>query len=241
MIGNDDSRIAWLQLKWGLFSASEISKLYPPGKIIDKKTGQREMFSETGLSYIEKVACESYSLFNLDDNVETYDMKLGKMREPQAFQHLYKLIGLKDLSYFGEGNPMFFNYCKDSGCSPDVVALKPGAMSFDEGNVSFGAEIKAPKRLTHWQYLKTIRKASDLYALLPDYYGQCQFAIMTFKCDHWLWCSYNEYLPFNEQMVIIEVPRDDNWCNNMEMRLKQAVKLKYQEIEDVKNRNHVAI
>ena len=212
----------WKLARSGKFTASSISKIMLPGK--------DNMFSKGGLTYINEVACDAYTLFE-DRNVQTYSMMMGKIKEPEAFAFYSKLIGLNGLQYFGDGNPLFKEYCKDSGGSPDAIA------PVDADTVSFGGEFKCPDRDTHWDYLKTIKDQYDLKKLCPDYYGQCEFLMRTFKCDLWHWVSYNEYFPLKDRALIIEVKWDKNYQNDLEVRLQQAIKMKYELIEQFKTRS----
>lgn len=216
---------AWKMAKWGMFSASEIDVLAVPAK--------SGVFSSGAETYIEDVAREAYTLYNDDDNVETWAMKKGKMKEGQSFSHYRRLIGdLSSLEYFGGGNPYFEKYCADSGSSPDCVAW----INKDEKKASFGSELKNPNAKTHWGYWKTIKDQFDLKMVERKHYGQCQFNMITFKTDLWHWCSYNEYFPFKHQMLIIEVKADKGYQDNLTIRLKMAVKKKWQLIEEMKNR-----
>lgn len=227
MISIDDATAeeAWKVKKWGKFSASEIDVLS-----VQPKNG---VFSDGAMTYIEDVAREAYTIFNDDDNVETYAMKKGKMKESQSYGHYRRLMGdFAGLEYFGGGNPYFEQYCADSGASPDCVAWINKA----EKIASFGAELKNPNAKTHWEYLRTIKDQIDLKMSNRKYYGQVQFNMMTFKVDLWHWCSYNEYFPFKDQMLILEVKADKVYQSNLAIRLKMAVKKKWELIEEMKSR-----
>lgn len=224
MIGDIESATeAWLQNKWGKFSASQIFHLMTPGK-------GNEIFSPGGITYIEHVAREAYTLFNNEESVESFAMKMGKVREPQSFAFLRRLIGFDKMEYYGGSNPLFQEYCPDSGASPDCLALLP------DGNASFGAELKNPTGKTHMHYLRTLKDQFDLLKQSEEYYAQVQFNLMVFKCDLWLWSSHNEYFPFKDRMLILECKSDKNYQRNLDIRLKMAVKKKYQIIEELKNR-----
>lgn len=227
--GSKDSEKAkvdkWKLEKHGKFSASNIFKLMMPGK-------GGEAFSVGGLTYIEEVAQEAYTIYTDDENLETYDMRMGKIREPQAakyYQHLLK--GVPNIEYYGGSNPLFKHYCPDSGASPDCLVWK------DSTSVSWGAEFKCPKRGTHWDYLMKIKDDVDLKMASAQYYGQCQMGMLAFDTDLWHWCSYNEYYTLaKDKMLIIEVKRDKTYIENLKIRLKMAVKKKWELIEQMKNR-----
>lgn len=211
----------WLLDKWGCFSASEMYKL------LSKGVG--EMFGKGAKTYIEEVAIEAYTMFNTDENVETYAMKMGKIREAESFYYYVRLLGIEFMKYFGGDNPVFKKYCEDSGCSPDSLAEKT------DGTVSFGAEFKNNQRKQHFTDLRTIKDADDLKKEHIDDYTQCQFSMMCYKTDLWHWCSYNEYFPEKDKMLIIEVKEDKSFQDNLIVRLAMAKKIKYRIIEQRNN------
>lgn len=235
---NDTSKEdTWLLEKWGCFSASEIYHLTIPGtrpktedeleeskKKGDKRKTVDTMWGAGAISYIKKVARQAYTIYNDRDGVETMAMKNGKRDEPAAFGHLYKKLSFPNLTYHGGDNPLFEKYCPSSGTSPDVLAR------IDENTVSFGAELKCLTGDAHFDYLFDVGSDDDSAERLKDYeykfWVQCQFAMMTFKCDLWLFAYYNEFFKGKDKMPIIEIKKDENFCMNLNVRIKQAVKIK---------------
>lgn len=220
----EDAEAAWKKEKWGKFSASEIDVLAIPGK--------GTTFSDGAETYIEKMAREEYTIFNDEENVETFSMRKGKMKEAQSFGHYRRLVGFDGLEYFGGSNPYFEKYSQDSGSSPDCLAW----IDKEKKTVSFGGELKNPNSKTHWDYLRNVKDQFDLRKINRQYYGQCQFGMMTFKTSLWHWCSYNEYFPFKDQMLIIEVVPDLAYQSALSVRLKMAEKKKWELIEEMKLR-----
>lgn len=222
----------WKLDKWGKFSASEEWKLMAKGTM-DKKTLTIPMFSEGGMTYIGEVAREAYTLYNEEDNGESFAMRNGKAKEHISFGWLInKVLKTDVLTYYGNLNPIFQLYTADSGTSPDSVAWK----DYAAGIASFGAELKNPTAKVHMEYLMTIKDQQDLKAKCLNYYTQVQKAMMTFKTDLWLWCSHNEYFPEKDRMLIIEVKADKNFQNDLDARIAAATKEKYKIIEQLKNR-----
>lgn len=213
---------AWKRAKWGRFSASQIFHLMVPGK-------KDEIFSTGGITYIEQVAREGYTLFNEEENAESFHMRMGKVREPASFARLRQILGFDGLEYYGGDNPVFDLYTEDSGVSPDCKAILP------DGTVSFGAELKNPTGKVHMSYLRNIKDQNDLKKVSEEYYAQVQKAILTYRCDFWLWTSHNEFFPFKDQMHIIEVKADRQYQDNMSIRIKIATKKKYEIIEELKS------
>lgn len=219
---SDEAESKWLLDKWGKLSASEIDNLSTPGKGVT--------FSPGGVAYIERIAREAFTLFNMEENNMSKAMANGKKKEPEAFQFYLRLIGMGDaVEYFGGSNPYFEHYCPDSGASPDAIVWK------DKENrlVSWGVELKCPSSKIHFDYLRKIKTQFDLKEMNPQYYGQVQFNLMTFKADLWHWCSYNEYYPIKHRMKILEVVPDKNYQNNLKIRIKMAVKMKYEIIKEM--------
>ncbi len=227
-----DPRQAWLEKKWGRFSASEEGQLTVMGPA-DKKTGVRPFFGDGAVTYIREVARQAYTMFNdEEDQGMSFQMKMGIAKEHISFAYLQKMLGRDVLTYYGNLNPLFELYTEDSGTSPDSVAWK------DELNkiVSFGAELKNPSGKIHMHYLETVRTWEDLKKESIKFYTQCQKAMMTFKTDLWLWCSHNEYFPAKDRMLIIEIPADKAFQADLDIRIEMATKEKYKVMENLKNR-----
>lgn len=144
-ITDNSKEEAWKLARKGKFTASASHRLLSKGK--------DAIFGAGALSYINEVACDAYTLFE-DESYESYDMKMGKIVEPEIAAHYEKVTGIMISDYYGCTNPHFepyYNYPDDSGGSPDAVIRSPS------GNVSFGAEFKRPKRMTHWNYINQIK------------------------------------------------------------------------------------
>lgn len=216
----------WLQERWANFSSSAIHPITIEGKTI-KGTTSKEMFGEGAKTLIMTIARQAYTRYNEEDNVETYRMKVGKTKEAESFEYLKKTRGIPQLVHYGGSNPVFklHSTIKDFGCSPDGVAPLPN------DRISFGCEMKCPSGATHFDYLFEIETAEDLKRYEPAYYTQIQSSMMCYDTDLWLWNSYNEYFPLKERMLTIEVPKDNQFCSNLEIRLMQASKLKNKIVE----------
>lgn len=213
----------WLQMKWAMFSASDIHLL------TDKSSGTK-MFGKGAATYILKVARQACSLFNSDDKIDTHDMRMGKLKET-ACAHFYKqMIGLDSIEHHGDYNPLFHPYNEHSGVSPDALAKK------SDGTISFGSEFKNPSADTHFRYLFEIDSQWDLKAESEKYYAQCQFSMMAFKTDLWHWVSYNEYMNKpSQKMLIIEIQEDKRYQDNLEIRLASAIRIKKKIVEMINN------
>lgn len=213
----------WLMDKWGKFGASDMHKLWAKG------VGSN-MFGVGAVTHIKKVARQAYTMFNTQDSVETYAMKMGKVLEPQSFGYIYKLLGVPEVEYYGSSNPVFIphhenDFKADTGCSPDAAAKLPN------GKISFGIELKNPNGDTYWDYLTEITDQKSLLKCCKDFYTQCQFSMACTDTDLWLWCCYNEFYPVKDRAIIIEVTPDAQFMEELNERVFAAIKKKYELIE----------
>jgi hypothetical protein len=215
--------LEWLKEKWGCFSASEMFKLLSDGK--------GEMFGVGAKTYIEEVAIEAYTMFNQDENVSTWSMEKGKMKEFESHQYHKNtyLMGLPNIIYCGGGNPVFKKYNEYSGCSPDSIINRPN------GEIMFGAEYKNNGSKQHFRDLRLIDTSKDLLTQHKDDYTQVQFSMMCYGVDLWHWCSYNEYFPENDKMLLIECEQDKQFQDNLDIRLSMAIKIRNRIIEQRMN------
>lgn len=218
----------WLMDKWGKFGASDSAKLLAKG------VGQN-MFGVGAMTYIKKVARQAYTMFNTQDSVETYAMKMGKVLEPQSFGYVYSILRVPELEYYGSSTPIFIPHIKDEyksdvGCSPDAAARRK------DKSISFGLELKNPSGDTHWDYLTEISDAEGLKKCCKDFYSQCQFSMAATGTDLWLWCSYNEFYPDKDKALIIEVTPDEEFMEEMNKRTTGAIKKKYELIEEMQSK-----
>jgi hypothetical protein len=221
----------WKLDKWGKFSASEIHKLMVPGPM-DKKTLEIPMFGEGALTYIKRVARECYTIFNEEESPQTYAMKMGVEREADGAGCYIRFMGIEGITYYGVQNPVFFPYGQHAGVSPDTVLW----MDLGKRIASFGAEGKNPTQETHDWNLDNIRDQHDLKKHYPDYYAQCQFSMMAFNCTLWHWYSHNLYFKGKERILVIEVEANKDFQNSLSLRLKKAIKLKQERIENHQQR-----
>lgn len=212
----------WLRCKWGKFSSSEIELLN------DKGNGK--MFGKGAATYIKRVARQECSVFNTDEGIETAAMRMGKIKEGELFGFYKKMIGLNALVHHGDINPLFHEYLPGVGSSPDCLART------ESGVVSFGAEFKNPKSDTHFSYLFEINDQWDLLKTEPKYYSQCQHAMLAFNADLWHFVSFNEYFKsMSQKMLIVEVKKDQRFCDNLEIRIASAIKIKNKIVEMLNN------
>lgn len=221
-----ESEEKWLQDKWGKFGASDMHKLWAKGV-------GTNMFGVGAMTHIKKIARQAYTMFNTQDSVETYAMKMGKVLEPQSFAYLFQILKLPEIEYYGSANPVFIphhesDFKADTGCSPDAIAKTT------DGRISFGIELKNPNGDTHWDYLTEITDQKSLLKCCKDFYTQCQFSMACTNSDLWLWSSYNEFYPDKDKALIIEVTPDEKFMEDLNLRILSAIKKKYDLLAEMK-------
>lgn len=128
----------WIEQRRGKFSASEIYKIL----------GIKGL-GETGKSYaIEKAIEQLYGKF--EESFISYDMQHGIDTEPLAFA---KFKELKGLDFLEVTNCGFFEYCENSGASPDGLVSDNAIL-----------EIKCPKSTTFFKLVATNEIDQKYYA-----------------------------------------------------------------------------
>ena len=212
MIGEIESKDKWFQDRWGKFTASQIYKLLVGGKA-------GEMFGAGAKAYIKQVAIQKETVFWENPKLEFVKPILwGRRYEQPAFDAYQTATKNVSMRYFGTENPLFLEYDKDSGGSPDGI--------MGEGtDIYWGLEIKCPASTeTHWDYLKMTNQ-HHLEDYCIEYYAQMQFLIMITKANGWHFCSFDErFKDPNKRLKIIEVKPDARFQQSLELRVKQAIK-----------------
>lgn len=212
MIDSIDSKDRWLLARRGRFTASEIGKLLSVGK-------GTEMFGTGALTYIRQKAIEKMTVvWERYELEEVKSLLHGKVHEQPAFEHYKKVTGYYAMRYFGSEEPVFLEFDENSGGSPD------GLMG--EGTIIHrGLEMKCPKNSdVHLDYLE-FKDQWDLRNYNMSYYAQIQFLLMITKAPVWDFCSFDDrFIAPKLKSKVIEVLPDKKFQDNLEIRIKMAVK-----------------
>lgn len=223
------SNAEWKKLRWGKFTGSNCYRLM--GKGFD--------------TYVNEVACERYTAYEHTDFEGTWEMRQGKAKEPQAFEFHRKILskfavdvdgnllypfidGTYNIEYFGDNKPVFKEFDQEPykgwmGNSLDSLISKR------DGTPLFTGEYKCPKRDTHMFYLQNIKDAADLKEHKPEYYWQMQSGFLNYGVDLGHFCSYNEFFPFDQKMLLINVAANKNDQRALKIKLDAGIE-KAQEI-----------
>lgn len=208
----------WFLKRWTKFTASEDYKLMVPGK--------SGMFGTGAWTYIKRKAFEATS--NMTERPELEEVKSllhGKAHEYAAHVEYKKRTGRHDLQYFGDETPIFYPYeplAAEAGGSPDSGCIS------DAGKIYHGAEFKCPKNgENHFDRLDW----KDQWTVKENYiqtYTQCQKLMMCTGAEQWDFVSFDDRQIVKEyRMKIIPIYPDKNFQNNLDVRLRCAIKEKY--------------
>ncbi len=204
----------WLLERRGKFTASQIFKLFSKPSDIKK----RQMFGTGAWTYIEERAMERLTdLYERGSLEEVEALRHGKYMEGQAYRYYVEKSGNHSMRWFGDENPLYLTYNRDSGGSPD------GLMG-ESDIIHRGLELKCPmKPAIHWKYMK-MKDQYDLKAGAFHYYCQCQFLMMITKSPVWDFASFDERFRKEEhKMKIIQLTPDKILQAELDIRIAQAV------------------
>lgn len=213
----------WHKRRRARFTGSENYKLLIPG------AGQ--MFGAGAWTYIKQKAIEMTTrMWERPELEETKSILHGRVHEYPGFLEYVHVTGNNSIMYLGDENPMFYPYkplAEESGATPDSADITP------EGLIQLGAEIKCPKNpLYHFDRLKW-KTQWDVKQNYIECYTQCQFLMMATGAAQWDFVSFDDrQIVRSKKIKIIPIYPDKNFQNNLEVRLRQAIKEKYRIISE---------
>lgn len=191
----------WHNQRNGKFTASEINKLM----------GIKGL-GLTGDGYAIDKAIEQ--LFgNPDESYISYDMERGIELEPLAFA---KFKDLKSLEFLEVENCGFFEYCDNSGASPDGLVSDDAIL-----------EIKCPKAFTFFKLVATNE-------VDQKYFYQMQMQMLATGRNKAYFFNYI-VLDGEEYWHEIIIERDEVVIQKMKERIFEAVTIKNEYINKLNN------
>ena len=217
----------WHLSRWAKFTASENYKLLIGGS-------KGETFGGGAMTYIkEKVLQMTTHYWDRPELDEVKSLLHGKMYEFPAYQATVQQTGYTGLIYMGEDNPLFLEYEAlqgESGGSPDSIRLS------DSATVEIVAELKCPKNpMYHFERLKW-RDQWDLKEGYASCYCQIQNLMLITGAPLGLFTSFDDRQKRPEKKAkIIEVKPDRKFQDNLDLRLRMAVKEKYRIYDEYMN------
>jgi exodeoxyribonuclease (lambda-induced) len=193
--------LEWFEQRRGKFTASETFKIM----------GVRGL-GETGNTFALEKAIELVCDPE-DDNFVSSDMQRGIDLEPLAFA---KFKELKEVEFLEVENCGFFEYCENSGASPDGLVSDDAVL-----------EIKCPKKTTFFKLVATNEIDSK-------YYAQMQLQMMATNRNRAHFFNYlvHEGMEYWHEII---VERDEVLCDKIKERIKEAVEIKNEYINKLNN------
>jgi hypothetical protein len=223
----DSKTEEWLIKRRGKCTASENWKLLPTVKQ-DKNT----MWSATAKSYIEAKAlevCTKY--YQRPDLDEVEALRHGKANEWPAAERYIQETKNYSMTYLGDDNPTFLpcpTIAGESGGSPDIVNIVDNGIGDGLVKVDYGAEIKNPLNAAYHFRRLMWTSQWDIKEKYISCYTQIQDLIRITGAYGWDFISFDErQLSKSKQIKIIEVKPDRKFIDNLELRIRLAVKEKY--------------
>lgn len=205
-----DQTADWQLERMGKLTASEIWKLMQKGR---KK---EEYFGGTAQTYIKSRLAEIITQEPCVDLEGRNAIEHGNAYEMDAVLSFERIKGVK-VEYYGKGNPKFFPYEKH----PDYAGGSPDGETTDAV-----CEVKCPFNPTHHVTHLMIATPEDLKNEKPEYYGQIMFNMMCTGKKKGYFISYDPRpLNYKLRTHIIEIPYDEAYCQELEERIGEAVKL----------------
>lgn len=216
----------WYMERWTKFTASENYKLLVPGAT--------SAFGAGAMTYIKTKALEMST--NMQEKPELEEVKSllwGKVYEYPAYEWYIKYTRNYDMKYLGTETPLFLedeSIPNESGGSPDTICLS------SDSKVIAGAEIKCPKNsMYHFERLKW-KNQWDVKENYIQCYTQIQNLIKITGATVWPFVSFDDrQRSFEKKGKIIEVFPDKKFIDNLDLRIRMAVKEKYRIFDEHMN------
>jgi hypothetical protein len=216
----------WHLQRWSKFTASENYKLLP--------SGGTAMFSGGAYTYIkQKVLQMTTNMWERPEMDEVESLLHGKVHEYPAYKATVAATGYTGLIYLGEETKLFLDYEPlkgEVGGSPDSISLK------EDATVGIVAEIKCPKNpMYHFDRLKW-KDQWDVKEKYAQAYCQIQNLLMITNAELGLFISYDDRQKrVDKKCKIIDILPDKKFQDNLEIRLRMAIKEKYRIYDEYMN------
>jgi hypothetical protein len=216
----------WFLQRWAKFTASENYKLLGGNTM--------NLFSAGGITYIKGKALEMATQMQERPELEEVKSLLhGKAHEYPAFQATVRATGLQNLIYLGSETPLFLedeSIPNESGGSPDAISL------LSDAKVDVVAEMKCPKNsMYHFDRLKW-KSQWDVKGGYAQCYCQIQNLLKITGAGLGLFISYDDRMrDATKKCKIIEVMPDKKFIDNLDIKIRMAVKEKYKIYDEYMN------
>ena len=217
MINNNETQrdLAWFRCRIGCFTGSKIGDLMKSGR---KK---EQVFGDTALSYIYKVAAERMlnPIFLNDDTIFADYVEQQQVYSKAIVWGQEQEDNAKDLLM--KKNPEW-ELADVSSCKHDTIphfAASPDAIIYDRKKLMVG-EIKCPNPNTFVRYLVEIKDAESLKKVQPDYFYQMQAQMACTNAESGIFVAYCPWLV--KPIHIVPIERDEEAIKAIEERVVKA-------------------
>jgi len=216
----------WAKFRKGLFTASEVHRLLAEPKLkADKEAGN---LSEGAKTYVR----ERVAILLAPEEPQHYNanMERGNEAEPQAVMayatKLGKSVNDDDFIYTSIGGFVFFTDEEfDAGGTPDIIIGETIC------------EIKCPLSKTHLEYMM-ISNVEELKSAVPQYYAQMQMNMWLCDAKDGVFISFDDrYYNEAHHLHTVEVPRDEEYIEQIKRKLLKAKEYKQLLIDKVNGTN----
>ena len=216
IVDNVEQRsLDWFRLRCGSFTGSKIGDLMKSGR---KK---EQIFGDTAMSYIFKVAAERMlnPVFVNDDELFGQYIEQQQVYSKAIIWGQEQEDNAKDLLM--KKNPEW-ELADVSSCKHDTIphfAASPDAIIYDRKKLMIG-EIKCPSVHTFVRYLVEINDAESLKKVQPDYFYQMQAEMACTNAESGIFVAYCPWLV--KPIHIVPIERDEEAIKAIEERVVKA-------------------
>ena len=216
IVDNIEQRsLDWFRCRIGCVTGSKIGDLMKSGK---KK---EQIFGETALSYIFKIAAERMinPVFIEDDDLFRQYIESQQIYSKAIIWGQEQEDNAKDLLM--KKNPEW-ELADVSSCKHDIIpqfAASPDAIIYDRKKLMI-AEIKCPNPNTFVRYLVEINDAESLKKVQPDYFYQMQAEMACTNAESGIFVAYCPWLV--KPIHIVPIERDEEAIKAIEERVVKA-------------------
>ena len=188
-------------------------------------------FSQGAETYVTEKVIEQLTGEPAKPFFENDAMRHGKEWEETAAKEFEKRTGIK-VNYIGD-EQVFIDHKSDyfNFQLPDLirehVGMTPDSLIGDDA----GLETKCPESKTHFEYLQNLQKPELLKEVYPEAYWQIQGSMYLTGRSCWYFVSFDPRFKSEKlRMLILKINRNQTDIEALEMRLKQAVQKKINQL-----------
>jgi YqaJ-like viral recombinase domain len=202
-VKSTEQKDEFIQNRLGVFTASEIFKLFTPKfEIADNETARK---------YIAQKAYEKATRQRATAEIDAPSLRWGKQYEGEAITNYIELTGNMVHSH-GEEQVFFAHDELDAGCYPDGL-IKNGVL-----------EVKCPYNGSeHLQNLMCGKEIGSFKKLRFEYYLQTQFQLWVTGREVSHFVSYRPDIEGLPKIHVIVLPRDEFVIHRLDLAVRGAM------------------